>query len=83
MDAINLYHVAHICKCGKLCSHSQGEFDDHLKYCEFISFPTEEYYNEGDTAAIVFDRLIAYGAINLDNPAWEKVYMYFANERRD
>lgn len=72
------YHVAHICECGALYSHSQADCDKHRMH-DCLSFDPKEY-KHGDKARDVFDRLVAAGTVDLFAPAFRKVYDRFAEE---
>lgn len=43
MNTIQLYHVFHICHCGELISHSQGDFDTHKRHGGLTTYPIEIY----------------------------------------
>ena len=74
---IHRYHIAHICSCGKLLSHSQGDWEVHKNH-KMISFNPIEY-RHGTTAKEVYDRLIAFGYVLGGGTEEERaVYDYFA-----
>ena len=68
------YHIAHICECGQLYSHSQSECDEH-RFHDCISFDSG-FYQHGDTAKGVFDKLTFYGVLPYGTKAMEKVYTF-------
>ena len=54
---IHRYHVAHICGCGKLISHSQAEMDQHRTHeGEWLDFDPD-IYEHGDTADDILRKL--------------------------
>jgi len=61
---IHRYHVAHICACERIISHSQGDWDKH-KHCEeiyrkeMLNFPSS-LYEHGDLPTDIYRKLIKY-----------------------
>jgi hypothetical protein len=71
------YHVVHICGCGTLHSHSQGDCNDHRLHPIGISIPAR-FCNHGETAHDLFDKLTVYGLLPYGTKGYENVYSYFA-----
>ena len=74
---IHRYHIAHICECGHLLSHSQGDMNEH-RHHEMIDFAPEEY-KHGQTASQVYNWLQVKGVLPYGTKAHEAVYDYAAN----
>ena len=74
---IHRYHVAHICECGKLYSHSQGECDEHRGH-QCINFPSGDYLH-GWSAHEMFDCLTVQGTLPYGTDEYKAVYDYAAN----
>ena len=50
------YHVVHVCGCGALISHSQGDWNEHrLHEGEMVTLDSAKYQN-GDTAETVVEK---------------------------
>ncbi len=75
------YHVVHICGCGKLHSHSQGDCDAHRLHKIGIDIPSEYYYH-GDTADMLFNRLQIYGLLPYGTKGLENVYDFMADTEK-
>ncbi len=77
---IHRYHVAHLCSCGRLISHSQGDWDSHKHHTAMIDVdPT--WYRHGDTSDDTFGRLNAYGLLPYFDPNYTDVYIGFADRQ--
>lgn len=73
---MHLYHVAHLCECGKLYSHSQSDCDRHRQH-RCINFDPI-HYSHGETARDVFDKLAVMGTLPYGTESFDAVYDYFA-----
>jgi hypothetical protein len=71
------YNTVYLCSCGKLVSHSQGAWNDHRLHPNGISIPAR-YWNHGETARELFDKLQAYGLLPYGTPGLDNVYLFFA-----
>lgn len=76
---IHRYHVAHLCECGKVISHSQADWDAHRFHGEMINFSPEQY-RHGDSFREVFDRLHARGTLPYGESSFERIYSILAEE---
>jgi hypothetical protein len=57
----------------RVYSHSQGDWDRHLKDCTFISFDSKEYKHGWDGPEL-FDHLLAMGLVDYGDEAFAQVY---------
>jgi hypothetical protein len=71
------YHVVHICGCGELYTHSQGDCNDHRLHPVGIDIPSR-FYNHGETARGLFDKLMVYGLLPYGAKGLENVYSSMA-----
>ena len=71
---IHRYHVAHICICGKIISHSQADFNQHKNHGGLLNFDPV-WYKHGDTVTTLWDRLHGYGLLDYFNPDYTEIYM--------
>jgi hypothetical protein len=67
------YSVVHICECGRVISHSQGDWNTHKNHGAMLTTPSY-HYQHGDTAKTLFDRLHAYGKLDYGSDAFRKIY---------
>lgn len=74
---VHRYHVAHLCACGEIISHSQAAWDAHKFHAGMIDFDPE-LYKDGMTASELFDTLMVYGT-DVFAPGYRAVYGYFAD----
>jgi len=71
---VHRYHVAHICECGKLYSHSQGDCDEHRGH-DCINFDPF-FYRHGSKAKDTLDLLNVMGLLPYGSEALTKVFNY-------
>lgn len=71
------YETVYICGCGKLVSHSQGDWNDHRLHPNGINIPSYRFYH-GDTVFTLFDRLHGYGLLPYFDPNYRTVYIAIA-----
>lgn len=69
---IHRYHVAHLCACGEVISHSQGDFDSHKHHGGMIGFHPD-LYEHGDGFTDVWERLGREGKLPTDSREFEVV----------
>ena len=69
---IHRYHIAHICECGKLYSHSQRACDEHRGH-RCINFPSGDYLH-GWTVSEMYDYLAVRGMLPYGTDTHEVVY---------
>lgn len=74
---IHRYHVAHLCSCGRVISHSQADWDTHRFHEHMINFEPKQY-KHGDSFRDVFDRLSVAGTLPYGTPAFEAIYTLLA-----
>lgn len=75
---IHRYHVAHICACGEVISHSQSAWDAHRFHGGMLNF-SPEWYKHGDTSEEVFDRLHVFGELPYFEPIFRQLWQRFAD----
>jgi hypothetical protein len=79
---IHRYHVVHLCGCGKLYSHSQGDCNEHKLHPIGINIPSR-FYNHGETAKQLLDKLQVYGLLPYGENGLNNVYFYFSDNEKD
>lgn len=76
---IHRYHVAHVCECGKLYSHSQTDCDTHRGH-KCVNIPARDV-NHGMTAWEAFELLAVRGTLPYGTESFQAVYDYFASKQ--
>jgi hypothetical protein len=74
------YNTVYLCSCGALVSHSQGDWNEHRLHTNGISIPAR-YWNHGESAAELFDKLQVYGLLPYGTVGYSAVYDHFAEVR--
>jgi hypothetical protein len=58
------YEIVHICPCGELISHSQGDWDEHRFHEGDWRTVHSSLYRHGDTAQDLLSRIVDYREVD-------------------